>query len=322
MKELREYFKNELPHIESYLDGKTAELNGLIRDVARYVLLGGGKRIRPVLTVLTARCLGYTGEEAYPIASAVELLHSATLIHDDILDGAVLRRGKKAAHLQFGTKEIILAGDALLALANKIGADYDKPRINSYLAKGIMETAQGEILEIEWLAEPSVDRNKYMEIVTGKTACLIRTACQCGAVLADGSPEIQDAAGEYGLNLGIAFQLVDDALDYVASPDDMGKPAGGDLDEGKITLPLILFLESLEEDERMDYFSKIKSHNLTPKEKTWIIDQVKKDGCAVRTRDFAAEYAKKAGEAIKDFPAGLEFQCLNQVLDFVLTRHK
>lgn len=322
MKELREYFKRELPHVEEFLDSKTAELNGLIRDVARYVLLGGGKRIRPVLTVLTARCLGYSGDAAYPLASAVELLHSATLIHDDILDGAVLRRGKQAAHLRFGTKEIILAGDALLALANKIGADYEKPRINSYLSKGIMETAHGEILEIAWMDEPSVDRDKYMEIVTGKTACLIRTACQCGAVLADGDDVAQDAAGEYGLNLGIAFQLVDDALDYVASPDDMGKPAGGDLDEGKITLPLILFLESLDEDERLDFFDKIKSHSLTPKEKAWIIGQIKKDGCAVRTREFAAEYAGKAGEAIRDFPEGLERLCLHQVLDFVLTRHK
>ena len=199
-------FQRELPEINDFLDSEADKLNGLVKDVAKHIIGSGGKRIRPMLTLLMARAMGYRKDDYHAIACSLELLHSATLLHDDYLDDAEIRRGKAAAHLVFGRTETILAGDVLLALANEMGARYGNARLSWLLAKGIMETAVGEIEEIEFSKNPSLDRNTYMDIIIGKTARLIECACRCGVTLAGGTQEQEDAAGEYGLNLGIAFQ--------------------------------------------------------------------------------------------------------------------
>ncbi|MDD4952015.1 MAG: polyprenyl synthetase family protein [Desulfovibrionaceae bacterium] len=321
MKDLRSYFNHEVPRVGGFLERETAGLDGLVREVARHVLLAPGKRIRPILTILMARAFGYEGD-ALPLACALEILHSATLLHDDILDGANLRRGLPAAHTVFGNTETILAGDVLLALANRLGAGYDIPRINYLLAEGIMATAEGEIREIAFLSDPAADRKTYLEIIVGKTAKLIETACRCGAVLGGASRDREDAAGEFGLNLGIAFQLVDDALDYAEASSDTGKPEGGDLREGKVTLPLIYLLEAMDRAEAGALLSRLRAKSVGPDDVREVLRRVREAGLAERTRDKAAEYVARARQALSRLSGCRETDILAQAAEFVLTRRK
>ncbi len=322
MNDLLRYFQRELPGINDFLDAEADQLNGLVKDVAKHIIGSGGKRIRPMLTLLFARSMGYEKDDFHAIACSLELLHSATLLHDDYLDDAELRRGKAASHLVYGRTETILAGDALLALANEMGARYDKARLSWLLAKGIMETATGEIEEIEFSKSPTLDRQKYMEIIIGKTARLIECACRCGVALAGGTPEQEDAAGEYGLNLGIAFQLVDDALDYASPTSETGKPEGGDLKEGKVTLPLILLMEEGDEAGTEELLESLKTCSLSGDQCEAILCQIKEGRYSEKTRDEAAAYVEKAKACLEGFPPGEEVTVLKQAADFVLTRTK
>ncbi|WP_207264821.1 polyprenyl synthetase family protein [Desulfovibrio sp. Huiquan2017] len=322
MDQLLPYFQRELPGINDFLEHEADQLNGLVRDVAKHIIGSGGKRIRPMLTLLFARALGYDRDDYLDIACALELLHSATLLHDDYLDDAELRRGRDAAHLVFGRTETILAGDALLALANAMGARYGNPRLSWLLAKGIMETAVGEIEEIEFSRNPSLDRETYMRIIIGKTARLIECACRCGAALAGGTPEQEDAAGEFGLNVGIAFQLVDDALDYASPTSETGKPEGGDLREGKITLPLILLMEEGDEAGAEVLLEALKEGSLSEAQSRDVLEQVREGGYSEKTREEAARYIEKAKACLDGYEPGDELTVLRQAADFVLTRTK
>ncbi|MGL1861009.1 MAG: polyprenyl synthetase family protein [Pseudodesulfovibrio sp.] len=322
MNDLLRYFQRELPGINDFLDAEADQLNGLVKDVAKHILGSGGKRIRPLLTLLFARTMGYTKDDFHAIACSLELLHSATLLHDDYLDDADMRRGKEAAHIVFGRTETILAGDALLALANQMGARYGKAHLSWLLAKGIMETAIGEIEEIQFSKNPSLDRERYMEIIIGKTARLIECACRCGVALAGGTPEQEDAAGEYGLNLGIAFQLVDDALDYASPTSETGKPEGGDLKEGKVTLPLILLMEDSDGAGTEVLMEALGECSLTGDQCESILSQIKEGRYSEKTRDEAAAYVEKAKACLDGFPPGEEVTVLKQAADFVLTRTK
>jgi octaprenyl-diphosphate synthase len=321
MNQLLAYFDSELPGVNAFLEAETDKLSGLVRDVARHVLLGPGKRIRPIMTICTARVLGFSGD-VMPLACALEMLHSATLIHDDILDDADLRRGRTAAHVAFGTTQSVLAGDVLLALANRLGASYDIPRVNLLLADGIMATAEGEILEMGSLEHPVVDRDLYMQIIIGKTARLIETACRCGAAVATRDRQAEDVAGKYGLNLGIAFQLVDDALDYVSPSDTMGKPEGGDLREGKITLPLIHLFEDLGESEARTLLTSIRDHTLDEDGQQRVLAMVREGDYANRTRETAGRYIADAKAALAGLPDRPERAVLSLAADFVLSRKK
>jgi octaprenyl-diphosphate synthase len=322
MNELLLYFEKELPGINDFLDSETEKLNGLVRDVAKHIIGSGGKRIRPLLTLLMARAMGYDKDDYHAIACSLELLHSATLLHDDYLDDAELRRGKAASHLVFGRTETILAGDVLLALANEMGARYGNSRLSWLLARGIMQTAEGEIEEIEFSKNPSLDRNVYMNIIIGKTARLIECACRCGVSLAGGTQEQEDAAGEYGLNLGIAFQLVDDALDYASPTSETGKPEGGDLKEGKVTLPLILLMEDGDEAGIEVLLEALKEGSLSDDQCVDILNQVREGRYSEMTREEAARYVEKAKTCLVGFASGEEVTVLEQAADFVLTRTK
>lgn len=322
MDALLRYFQRELPGINDFLDKEADQLNGLVRDVAKHIIGSGGKRIRPMLTLLFARSLGYGKDDFHAIACSLELSHSATLLHDDYLDDAELRRGRDAAHLVFGRTETILAGDALLALANEMGARYGNARLSWLLAKGIMETAVGEIEEISFSKNPSLDRETYMDIIIGKTARLIECACRCGAALAGATPEQEDAAGDYGLNLGIAFQLVDDALDYASPTSETGKPEGGDLKEGKVTLPLILLMEEGDEAGAESLLDALKEKSLSGEQCESILAQVREGRYSEKTRDEAARYVEKAKACLESFGESEEVTVLKQAADFVLTRTK
>lgn len=330
MRVLQRYLRQELPPINDFLDRETDKLPPLVREVARHVLQAGGKRLRPLLTILFSRGHGPTSKNVYPLACAMEFFHSATLLHDDILDDSHLRRGQTTAHLVFGNTETILAGDVLLALGNRLVAEYDDPRLSWRVSEAIMRTATGEIQELAWLDAPAPSQSHYLEIITGKTAYLIQAACHCGAILS-GDPSLEQSALDYGLNLGIAFQLTDDALDYEARSEVAGKPVGGDLREGKLTLPLIYYLEQLPETKQMALLNEIRPKKKNSLQQTCalsedrlseIIAEVQASGCVERTRRRAAEYVQSASEALQDFPESEERKALLEALVHTLQRDK
>ncbi|ACV69694.1 polyprenyl synthetase family protein [Desulfohalobium retbaense] len=321
MEALHTYFGLHRPAIEDHIQSVLGELDPLIVPVASHVLGAGGKRLRPILCVLTAEAFGYRDKEVYPLATALELLHSATLIHDDILDGAALRRGQPSAHLAFGVQETVLAGDALLAMANKCIAGYGQPELMRIASEAIMATANGEIMEIAQLREPRLSEEDYFQIITGKTAVLIQASCECGAVLAGAKGPQRQAAQDLGRNLGIAFQLVDDALDYTSAVEDSGKPIGGDLREGKLTLPLLFYLKSLPQEEAERVLAAIKHGTLDEVEQSAIITAIGQAHLAEATREVAAGYLEQARKALQFFPAGPCQTLLGSILEYVQYRN-
>ena len=211
---LRTFIEQEQPRINAALAEAAAELPVSIMPIAQYAMGNGGKRLRPLLTVLVARLLGYADNDIYPLAAAMEMFHVATLLHDDVMDNAEMRRGSTATHKVFGVTETILAGDALLAKGNQIVAGFGDPRLTAATSDAIAQTANGEILEIANQGKNAPDLLIYNQIIAGKTAWMIRTSCNIGAVRANGTPEQVAGATDYGFNLGMAFQIVDDALDF------------------------------------------------------------------------------------------------------------
>lgn len=319
---LKQFFVKETPPIEAVLRRETAKLMPLVRPVAEHVLDAGGKRLRPMLCLLTARGFGFQSDSTYDLAGAFEFLHSATLLHDDILDNADLRRGRPSAHIRFGLHQTILAGDVLLALANRMVADFGKPRLMQSVSEAIMQTASGEVFEVATLGDPALTRADYLAIITGKTACLIQSACQCGALLAGAQESLVLASSEFGLNLGIAFQLVDDALDYAMTAKATGKPVGGDLKEGKFTLPLLLFLEKKAAQAKENLAAAIRERRLTDSEVNDIVTAVRDGGFAEQTRQEAKTYLVAAEKALQSFPESQERAILAEALVYVRTREK
>ncbi len=293
-----------------------------MQPVVRHVLLAGGKRLRPLLTILTARALGHDSDDVYPLACSLEFLHSATLLHDDIVDGSPLRRGRESAHMRFGPTHTILAGDVLLALANRLVAEYDTPELTRILSEALLQTATGEILEIAHLRDTDLPLETYLDILTGKTAHLIQAACHCGAVLAKAGPRLCEAAKTLGVNCGIAFQLVDDALDYTSPAQVSGKPTGGDLKEGKVTLPLILYLSDLPFDARRRLAEDFRQDQLSAEDIEYLRDNIVSGGYADKTREMAASYLATAQAALAAFPPSMETDLIGQVLAPMLDRDK
>jgi octaprenyl-diphosphate synthase len=320
--QLKVAFLKELPAINAAIQGEIEALHPLVRPVAAHVMEAGGKRLRPMLTILFARALGFRGDDLHTLSSSLEFLHSATLMHDDILDNADLRRGRPAAHMRFGVTPAILAGDVLLALANEIVARTGNPALTACIARAIMETASGEIMEIAAVRNASLTRAEYIDIITGKTAYLIQSACEFGAIAAGASTRQCTAAREFGLNLGIAFQLVDDALDYTSGAETSGKPLGGDLREGKFTLPLLLYLESLTETDRIETVRELTEAHLPAARQDRIIADIVAGGFAGRTRDEAKAYLALASRALGVLPVSVETNLLGAMIDFVLNRDK
>jgi octaprenyl-diphosphate synthase len=322
MQALMTYFDRHLPYVEGQIQSIVSGLDPLIEPIARHVLDAGGKRLRPMLCVLTAELFGFKGPKVYPLASAVELFHSATLVHDDILDSAVLRRGQTAAHLAFGVQETVLAGDALLAKASEIVASYERDELIRIVSRAIMATTSGEIKEIAQLKKAEFTEADYFEIITNKTAVLIQAACECGAVLAQADARQLRAVGSLGRDLGVAFQLVDDALDYTSPEEKSGKPAGGDLREGKLTLPLLLYLKRLPQAEVKAIVSEVQAGRLSGGQQAKILAAVDELGLAAATREVASGYVAQARESLQDLPAGPLQETLGLVLDYVLYREK
>lgn len=321
MQELKALILSEQSRFNATLAAEIDTLHPLVQPVAAHILKAGGKRLRPLLTLLVARALGYGDDDIYPLACSVELLHSATLLHDDILDAADLRRGRPAAHTVFGNTATVLAGDALLALANQIVARYGDTRLTTCISEAIIRTATGEIVEIAHMRGTDHGHDTYIDIITGKTAWMLRASCELGALRAGGSPHEVQAAAAFGLDLGIAFQIVDDALDFAACADT-GKPVGGDLREGKLTPPLLFYLDTLRGAEREAFITRFREDGFDEAEVARIVSEIRTLGLVERTRDMAGTHLERAARALEALPEGTERRTLMQTLDYVQHRNR
>ena len=319
MQELVQTLQREQPRFNAALQEHLEQMPPLARPAAAHVLDAGGKRLRPLLTVLTGRALGCEHEDLYTLGIAVEILHAATLLHDDILDNAPLRRGKPAAHTLFGTAPIILAGDVMLAKALLMVSSLGDARMTVCISEAVMRTVAGEMEEFDSLRNLELGESAYESMVTGKTAWMLRARCELGALRAGASPLQVAAAASFGLELGIAFQMVDDALDFYPA-EKTGKPTGGDLREGKVTPPLLLYLASLPEPERVAFRQKFAENALSDAEMDAAATAIYSGGFADQARDLAVVHLEKARAALMILPEGPERVLLEQAVEFILRR--
>lgn len=221
----------------------------LINQIGHYIVGSGGKRIRPMLLLLAANALNYTGNSHLTLAAVIEFIHTATLLHDDVVDESQLRRGKESANAVWGNAASVLVGDYLYSTAFEMMVGTNNMRVMEIMSKTTTAIAEGEVLQLLNCNNPATSEEKYLQVISRKTAILFSAATRLGAVLAGATPEIEEQLAVYGQHLGIAFQLIDDALDYKASEQELGKNLGDDLAEGKPTLPLIYAIEHGSESE-------------------------------------------------------------------------
>ena len=240
--------KYEQIKVNKALEHELAAMPAPLRDIVGHVLMAGGKRLRPLLTLLSARLFGAEGDGLYRLAVIPEMIHVATLLHDDVLDEAESRRGRKSAHLIYGTAPAILAGDALLAAASHRTASFGIPSLLTCVSEAVLMTAAGEAHEIALQHSLTHSLKEYIDIVAGKTGWLLKGSCRLGALYAGASEDEVEAVSDYGLNLGIAFQIVDDLLDIQGDVHKLGKETGMDAQRGKLTWPAVCGVEQSRKD--------------------------------------------------------------------------
>jgi len=249
MNDFLDRFSPQLKEIDEALNQSLGARIPIVSDIVRYSLLGAGKRIRPLLFVLSSRLCGYQGKDVYRLSTLFEYVHAASLLHDDVLDNADLRRSKPSVRQVWGNSAAVLGGDFLYAAASAIAIECRNLELIRLLSDVLKRMVEGQFLELEHTHDWKISKADYLEIITAKTAALMGAACSSGALVAGADEKNMQNLGEFGLNLGIAFQLMDDLLDYTSSEAVFGKPVGKDLKEGKITLPLVCFVSELEKGE-------------------------------------------------------------------------
>jgi octaprenyl-diphosphate synthase len=259
IKDIFSQYAEELKAVEQELLGIFSSNVFLIPMVGQHIISGGGKRIRPLFLLLCSDLCGYRGSNRTILAAIIEAIHTASLLHDDVIDGADTRRGKPAAHAVWGNQVVILVGDFLYSKALKIAVDQKKQKIMEALSEATTRMTEGEILQLNKVGDPEITRDEYFDIVAAKTGVLISAACRIGGILAGQSDENEMALARFGMKTGIAFQLCDDILDYVADQKNLGKKLGKDLEEGKITMPLIYLLGNASDSEKCEIRDIIKN---------------------------------------------------------------
>ena len=285
----------------------------LINQVANYIISSGGKRLRPMLLTLCAHACGYQGEDHVPLAAIVEFIHTATLLHDDVVDESDLRRGQQSAHAIWGNAASVLVGDFLYSRSFQMMVGLDSMRVMAVLAETTNTIAEGEVQQLLNMGDPEVDRQRYMQVIENKTAKLFEAACQLAAIIAARAPEIETALAIYGNRLGAAFQIADDVLDYNGDAETMGKNAGDDLAEGKPTLPLIIARERCSDGEREILDAAIRNGGVDDLEP--VLDIVRNTGALQAAMDVARDQAAEARRALGALPASQWREALGQLRD-------
>jgi octaprenyl-diphosphate synthase len=310
----------DLDAIEKALSENLNPHLDLVRDVAGHILFSGGKRLRPLLMVLSARLCGYSGDYDKTFSTALEYLHAATLLHDDLVDGASLRRNKPAAHLKWGNSIAVLVGDFLLARALSVSAATGSARIVRVLAELTEQMSQGEVHQLMRKGDIHLSEQEYLEVIRRKTAVLFETACRVSAVLADAPDEEESALAAYGLNLGMAFQIADDLFDYTLAAPQLGKNVGADLREGKMTLPLIHGLRQARTGEREWMLKVIQDPHFSTGDFMKLVGLLHASGATRYAEQAAETYILNAKTALSMFPHSETLGTLIDIADYSLHR--
>ncbi|BDT57857.1 octaprenyl diphosphate synthase [Massilia varians] len=291
----------------------------LVNQIAEYIISAGGKRIRPVLVLLLANAYGYKGTDHHELAAVVEFIHTATLLHDDVVDESSMRRGRQTANALFGNAASVLVGDYLYSRSFEMMTSLDNMRVMSILSRATTVIAEGEVLQLLNMHDPDVTHESYLNVIRSKTAKLFEAAAELGALVGGAGDEQIAAAGEYGRSLGTAFQLIDDVLDYAGDAAEIGKNLGDDLREGKPTLPLIWLMENGTPEQRQLVRSCIEHGDEAQFEA--VLAAVSSSGALAYTRQQAEQAARRAAEAIAGLPESVYKASLLQLCSFAVDRN-
>ncbi|MCH8034691.1 MAG: polyprenyl synthetase family protein [Bacteroidetes bacterium] len=311
--------KSELDTFNEIFKKSIRSKVGLVDLVAKYIIRQKGKKVRPLLVLLSAKIIGEVNERSYRGAVLVELLHTATLVHDDVVDNANKRRGVWSINALFKNKVAVLMGDYLLSRGLMIAVDGKDFDFLGVITNTVKRMSEGELLQIQKTRKLDIDEETYFRVISDKTASLLETCCEIGALSATDNPEYHQAMKQFGQSIGMAFQIRDDILDYEGTLKMMGKPVGGDIKEKKITLPLIYSLNQVTKKEAAHIRKLIKngSKNNDVKE---IIKFVRENGGIDYALDTAKSYSNKAKEALKILPDSQSKVALEALVDFVIDR--
>ena len=292
----------------------------IITAIGEHLLLSGGKRLRPLLLLLSAKACGYQGTEHIAMASLIEFIHTATLLHDDVVDRAELRRGMKSANAQWGNEACVLVGDFLFTKCFSLLVENGNHKILRTIAQATTLMAEGELEELIKTNDLSITEENYFSIIIRKTAALFSAATQIGAILGDVPEENERVFTDFGMNLGIAFQLIDDSLDYTSREQDFGKKIGIDLQDGKITLPLIFSLRHCSEKELSLIQETVLANPVTKETFDQVVRIIEKYQGLTYTLEKAKEYVNRAKENLFSLPPSREKEALLSLSDYVLER--
>lgn len=300
--------ESALRRVDAVIRERLSSRVALIDQISGYIIGAGGKRIRPKLVLLFSEALGFEGAERYELAAIVEFIHTATLLHDDVVDESALRRGRATANAMFGNAASVLVGDFLYSRAFQMMVSVNRMRVLDVLADATNVIAEGEVLQLMNMHDPDLAVHDYLQVIRYKTAKLFEASARLGAVLAEAEPAVEEACADFGRSLGTAFQLVDDLLDYEGNSEELGKNVGDDLREGKPTLPLLLAMERASEDERALIRHAIEYGELQKLPE--ILAIVRRTGALDATREAARAEAEKAQVALRGLPASAAREAL------------
>ena len=320
-KEVFELLRDDLAAIERAFGRDTVSNVTAITDIGEYLRVGGGKRIRPALLLLSSKLFDYGGRGAIRLGAVVEIIHTATLVHDDIIDEAQTRRGRPAANTQWGNSKCVLAGDWLYMQAFKIAVQERNFRVLDVLIELTQQMVEGELLQMDKLGT-LISLDEYFDLIYRKTACLFSVCMRLGGILGGATPEQEDSLALYGRDLGMAFQIVDDVLDLTASERVLGKPVASDLREGKVTMAVIHALERCTREEKTQIQTVLRNRAFNGVTHREILGILSRCGSIEAAHSRAAQYAESARKAICTFPDSEFKRALLWAPEFVVAREK
>jgi octaprenyl-diphosphate synthase len=319
-RQIFDLLKEDLQKVEEEFCQQTVSAVPAITEIGQYLQEGGGKRLRPALVLLASKLCGYSGPAVIRLGAVVELIHTATLVHDDIIDGADTRRGRPSTNSRWGNHMSVLAGDWLYMQAFNVSLAERQFKILDLLIGLTQVMVEGELLQLTLLRKLKITEEEYFELSYRKTACLFSACLRLGAILGRQSEGIEMQMGSYGINLGLSFQLVDDLLDFTSSEEKLGKPVGSDLREGKLTLPLIYLLERCSDEETAKIATVFKEGGFHSVRFSEIMDMMERRGALGRARDKARDLAEQARSVLSAFADSPYKDALRSLPEFILDR--
>jgi octaprenyl-diphosphate synthase len=320
LQKILRFAEEDLARVELEIQQQLNSEVDQIGEIGRYLLLSGGKRIRPILLLLTAKLAGYTGRRLFPLSAMIEFMHTATLLHDDVIDHSHLRRGYPTVNSRWGSALSILVGDFLYAKAMALVVDDGDPHILKEITRVTMTMTEGQVMETLRIGDTSLTEAEYRQIIRQKTAALFGACCYIGGVLGGLPTARTEGLRHFGMTFGSAFQLVDDALDFIGNEQRLGKPVGSDLREGKVTLPVIVALQHASPDESEVVCRFVRGEDQSPEAFQDIVALIQKyDGIEYALRE-AGRLVEQAELELQRFADGPTYDLLMELTDFIVKR--